>query len=304
MNRVSEPAGAPAGTVHTSGRSHAIRLLGFAVVATALGMTAATFRGDGTAINAYLFLTGELSHGAAARIERIAMSIVLALSLAALIRPHCALLLPVSGYMLAEALARRHELGYVFSEWALTAQAPRYLTPLAIVFLIAGFRRAELFSWCRIGGAAILRVALALVFAVHGLEALKAHPEFVDLVISSAANLFGVRVSERTVTLALDVIGILDLAVAAGILFRPHPAVLWWAAFWGALTALSRVTAYGLGAYPEVLVRMTHALAPVALWWLARAATSKRNLLHQSPEVEASVSARKRDLEGIEPGTV
>jgi hypothetical protein len=246
-------------------------LLGAAIAATAIGMTAATFRGDGTAINAFLFLTGELSHVAAARVERTAMSLVLLLSFAALFRPHWALLLPVGGYALAEALARWHELGYAFSEWAVSAQAPRYLTPLALVLLLAGVRReGGIGASLRAGGIWILRVAIAVVFAVHGLEALKAHPGFIDFIISSGANVLGMRISEGGALHALEIIGVIDMAVALAILVRPHPAVLWWAAFWGLVTALSRVTANGIGGYPDVLVRSTHVLVPVALWLLLR----------------------------------
>lgn len=246
-------------------------LLGAAVVATTLGMTAATFRGDGTAINAFLFLTGELSHVAAARVERTAMILVLLLSIAALFRPHWALLLPVGGYALAEALARWHELGYAFSEWAISAQAPRYLTPLALALLVVGFRReGDTSSMFRIAATWILRIALAVVFAVHGLEALKAHPGFIDYIISSSTNMLGARISEGNAIRALEIIGVLDLAVAAAILLRPLPGVLWWAAFWGLVTALARVTANGIGGYPDVLVRGTHVLVPLALWLLMR----------------------------------
>jgi hypothetical protein len=291
-----EPASRPVSEGSRAARGAALWLLGVAVVATTLGMTAATFRGDGTAINAFLFLTGEMSHVDAARLERTAMGIVLVLSIAALSRPHWALLLPVGGYALAEALARTHERGYAFSEWALTAQAPRYLTPLAVIFLLHGFRRSERAArWGRLAGAGILKFSLALVFAVHGLEALRAHPEFVDLIISTTSRLPGMRVSERTATQALQVIGVVDLVVATAILARPHPAVLWWAAFWGTATALSRMTAYGFGAYPEVLVRTAHVLAPLALLLLARTANPAKLPRPAGPDADSgAVTMRPR----------
>jgi len=241
-----------------------------------IGMTAATFRGDGTAINAFLFLTAELSHEAAGRLERIVMAIVLVLSAIALFRPHWALLLPVGGYALAEAFAREYERGYTFSEWAVAAQAPRYLTPFAIILLLVGLHRIGLGRGFHLAGRLVLRVALAVVFAVHGLEALQAHPGFIDLIISSASNLVGWRVPERSATQALVVIGYVDIAVAIALLVWPRAPVLWWAAFWGGLTALSRVTAYGFGAYPDVIVRTTHVLVPLALWMLARAAAHEK----------------------------
>ncbi len=245
-------------------------LLGSAVVGTALGLAAATFRGDGTAINAYLFLTAELSHGGAGRAERIAVAVVVALALLAWFRPVWPALLGVGGYALAEALARAYERGQPYSEWALAAHAPRYLTPLAAILVWEGLRRGAAGRVWQLTGEGLLRLGLAIVFFVHGLEAVKAHPGFVDLILSSTINLADWRISEAAATRLLVVIGAIDFVVAAALLVRPHPAVLFWAAFWGLVTALSRVTAYGWAYYPDLLVRAPHFLAPPALWWLAR----------------------------------
>lgn len=290
----SAPAPMPAAS---RGRGAAAWLLGVAVFVTVAGMTAATFRGDGTAINAFLFLTAGLSHELAAQVERVAMSLALLLALAALFRPHWALLLPVCGYILAEAVARRHEQGYTFSEWALFAQAPRYLTPLGLILLVAAAWRAGPGGrWRRLGGALVIRVGLAVVFAVHGLEALRAHPGFVDYIIATAANLSGTRITERGATLTLAVIGAIDWLVAAALLLRPHPVVLGWAAFWGTVTAFSRMTAYGWGAYPEVLVRASHVLGPIALWFLANQA-AKENKTPPSPPMDPVAPERPFRIE-------
>ncbi|MNC99210.1 hypothetical protein D3C83_174140 [compost metagenome] len=44
---------------------------------TCAGMLVATWRGDGTSINAYLFLTWEMTHSAAAQLERVAIAAVM-----------------------------------------------------------------------------------------------------------------------------------------------------------------------------------------------------------------------------------
>jgi hypothetical protein len=249
----------------------AASILGVAIVATSAGMAAAALRGDGTAINAYLFLALEMSNADAARIERIAIGAVFLLSVVALCRPGWPVLLPVAAYILAEALARWDQQGLPYSEWSVPAHAARYLTPLAAILLAGkaladddagrGWRMAA--EWC-------LRIGLSVVFIVHGLEALNLHPGFVDLIIGSGYNLGGLRISESAASLQLQVIGIVDLGVAAAILLRVPRALLWWAAIWGAVTAFSRMTAFGWGAYPEVLVRASHILGPVAVWLLAR----------------------------------
>lgn len=253
------------------GHRVALWLLSSAVVATVAGMAAATFRGDGTALNAFLFLSLEWPHVAAGRVERAAMSVALAAAVAGMFWRRWPVLLPVAAYVFAEALCRRQQGGQIFSEWALLAHAPRYATPLALLVLAMAVRTGigAGRDW-QVAGEWILRVAVAIVFAVHGVECIKGHPHFIDLVLSSAANLGGFRIREATALVQMEWIGILDCVVAGALLLRPHPAVLLWAAFWGAVSALSRVTANGWGAYPDVLVRMTHVLVPLALLFLRR----------------------------------
>lgn len=246
-------------------------LLGLAVFGTALGLAAATYRGDGTALNAYFFLTLEWSHTTAGRVERLLVALTLAFAFAAWLRPIWPAFLVVSGYALAEALTRSYERGQPYSEWALWAHAPRYLTPLGACFVVAGLRRgADGGGGWKFSGELILRAGLAIVFAVHGLEAWRAHPGFVDLILSSAYRMGEWRIPELMATQALRLIGVVDLLVAASILIRPFRAVLLWAAFWGLVTALSRLTAYGVAYYPELLVRTSHVFVPLALWWLRR----------------------------------
>jgi hypothetical protein len=57
--------------------------------------------------------------------------------------------------------------------------------------------------------------------------------------------------------------------VALAILFGRWKPLLVWLCFWSTVTAFSRMTALGVGSYPEVLLRSSHILAPVALWCLA-----------------------------------
>lgn len=246
-------------------------LLGSAVLATAAGAAAATFRGDGTAINAFLFLSLEWPHVTAGKAERAAMLMILGAAFGGMLWRRWPVLLPVAAYLFAEAAARRNQGGQIFSEWAVLAHAPRYLTPLALIALSAGFERKEASQrrWLAAGDW-ILRIAIAVVFAVHGIECIKGHPHFIDLLLSSGRNLAGIRITEANALVQLEWIGLVDCAVAAMVLLRPNRAVLAWAAFWGGVSAFARVTAVGWGAYPDVLLRSTHVLVPLALLFLRR----------------------------------
>jgi hypothetical protein len=248
------------------------------VILTVLGTVAVTFRGDGTAVNAYLFMEAGFSHKDAAGLERAAVSITLILTVAAVIWQRWPLFLPAAVYLLAEAVARRYVRGEAYSDWALMTHAARYVAPFALMMLLLGAARSSRpGEWLAAAGKWALRISLAVVFAVHGLEALQANPAFVDLIISSGINLADVRVSESTARSWLEVIGVVDFIVAGAIVIRPHPIVLGWAAFWAGLTALSRVTASGWGAYPDVLLRAAYYLGPIALGLLlVRPGASRR----------------------------
>lgn len=271
MDTTASPRGLPAATPAASPARPAwdspAGLLGLAVLATAIGTAVTTFRGDGTALNAYLFMDLGVPHVTAGRIERGAVALMLATTLGALVFFRWPWFLPAAGYVLAEAVARWHMQGQAYSTWAPLTHSARYTAPVVLaLWLVAARLPAGPAARWQAAGAWLLRCSLAAVFVTHGLEALQAHPDFVDLILSSALNLGAGRITESTATNVLEWIGVADFAVAGALMLRPHPAVLAWAAWWAALTALSRLTANGWGAYPDLLLRAAYFLGPLALW--------------------------------------
>lgn len=247
----------------------AIWLLSVAVAATMVGMATAVYRGDGSSINAFLFLDLGLSHQAAASLERALVAAVTLAAAVGVFWPRWFLMVPVAVYLLAEAVAGYHMRGYAFSELTPPAHALRYLTPLAVVLLahaaaVPTARPAARRAAYRTG-TWLLRLGLAMVFITHGYEAWRLHPEFIDLLITSSQNYLGVRIEEATASTMLRVIAAVDVAVAGLLLIRSWSAVLGWMMFWGLVTAASRMTSYGWGAHTDVLVRSTHFVAPLAL---------------------------------------
>ncbi|MER6592162.1 hypothetical protein ABT214_09965 [Micromonospora purpureochromogenes] len=125
-------------------------------------------------------------------------------------------------------------------------------------------------------------------FLGHGVWAILGQHSFVELITGSFDHLLGVTVRERTATTWLDAIGALDLAVAALMLLMLIGAILgtgplyrfahgrtalvvWtWAALWGLVTAVSRVTAAG-EVIPElwdVVERAPNVMLPAAVAYL------------------------------------
>ncbi|REL39092.1 hypothetical protein DYD21_03805 [Rhodohalobacter sp. SW132] len=242
-------------------------ILSIAILIHAAGLFATVFEMRQTQFGNYLFMVMGMPHGDALFYERITVSAFLFLCLVNLFHTRMYTLLPIAAYILFEAWAGYYQAAYRYSEFTLYAHVMRYMTPVVLVVLCTVPFRKILSEKARLLSVEwLLRISLAVLFFIHGLEAWLGHPVFADLIIGSANNLAGVRITESMAVQIMKGIGILDLIVVLGLLFKPLQGVLFWALFWGALTAFSRITAIGSTAYIEVLLRASHILAPFALW--------------------------------------
>ena len=255
-------------------------ILNLAILLHAFGLFITFFRGYPTNLGTYMFMILEIDHAEAVSIERISVSIFLFLSIVNLFWTRFLTLFPIFIYIFVEAWTGYYQGGYLFSELTFGAQALRYITPISVIVLAAwpftkffpDAKRAIVTSW-------VLRIGIAVVFITHGVECLLQSPQFIDLIIGSGNNLLGIRASEATALQIMQVIGIVDILVAIVVLINPSKPILLWALFWGLITALSRMTALGLGAYTEVLMRASHIFAPLVVYILNRPHLFKKNNL-------------------------
>ena len=276
-------------------------LLRVAVLGFAIGALASVLGQLGSGLGTYFFLEMGYTHPQVAPVERMVAYALLAFAIAAVIWPHWVLVLPITILVTAEACAHYINGGFPFAEWVIYAYALRIGTPLALLVLCF----APLGRWIgpvhhlRVTGW-VLRIAIAIVFAVHGTEALMQHPRFIDFIIGTTHNFTGHYLAESTVVWIMRVIGVVDIIVAILVIVKPHPAVLYWMAFWGLITALSRVTTYGIGHHYEVFVRTAHFLAPIALLFVlnAQAAYGKDRQKQSRPDTEARELPGRADGNG------
>lgn len=234
-----------------------------AVVLTLSGWLVISLRGGGSSFNSWLFLDLGLSDHSAKWIERVLLLTALVMAVLPMAAPGkrqwLYFLLPAFLLLLAESLFTAQIGGVDYANWAPSAYALRYATPLALMMFLfhSPFGEAQ--------AGSLLRIALALVFLTHGAEAFLLNPRFIDLLINSAANLGDWRVPESEVKSVLRWIGVMDMTLALTLVLRPFRALLGWMAVWGLITALARLTANGWGAYPEFLLRTTHFVVPFVL---------------------------------------
>jgi hypothetical protein len=252
-------------------------LLRAAVVIFALGLARALFTRVGTSLGSVALLHWEVPHSTILIAEKIGAAVVLVAALSLLIRPTVAALLVVAVPVFTEAIAGVKAGGFHFYELTPYAHALRYATPLALIPLIA---RAEFFGTPdarKQTSAWLLRLATATVFVIHGYEAWKLHPYFIDFVLAAAGGLFGLNIEESTAARILQIIAIVDFVVAGWLLVKPSWPLLGWLAFWGLVTALARPVTLGFASYPEVLLRASHVLAPLVIGLLVLGRKTSRH---------------------------
>jgi hypothetical protein len=154
------------------------------------------------------------------------------------------------------------------------AQNVRFLLPLALALSTKGERLGR---W----SPDLLRISIAVVFFTHGVEALWHHPTFIDYIVGAGRKLLAIRISESTAILLLNAIGTVDLTIAFLMVTTRNQTIALWMAFWGLVTAASRIVyadAQGLG---DFLVRAGNWGVPLALFLLwHRGSATKHGTKH------------------------
>lgn len=234
----------------------------------ATGWSAWLFGKMGTQMGAWALFHGGVAHSQIALAERTLAWVLLLIAVAAwLPRRWGAVAGILAPLVLAEALFGTVNGGFAFAEWSIPAQSLRILAPVALILWL--FRDRIRFATVSVEW--LLRVGIALVFATHGLEAFLGHPAFQDFIIGTADNWLGLAFEEDSIRPVLIAIALVDGIVAVLVLVVSWRGLFAWLAFWGLITALARMSTYGPGAYPELLLRFPHFCAPLALWALAHA---------------------------------
>lgn len=268
------------------------------------------FVGDPSKINSFLWAPADLgglgsSEAAAGLVDSIGGWSLMAAAVLTLIRPCWPVLAPVTLWQVGLAAAKMWDagdfasnLGFLFTgDVVFYTQAARIAAPICLILLDPWPRKTAL-SQTQVDVAMwLLRIAIAVTFIAHGYEALgvaawgvRHNPRFIDYLILSAQNLCGYRLSQDAAGVLLNVIGVIDFVAAVLILCVRLRVVAFYMAFWGLVTAFSRITSAGLAGmgtvYPATLIRMAHAGVPLAVglyWCLLKRSASPPELDESKP---------------------
>lgn len=159
--------------------------------------------------------------------------------------------------------------GGLFAELALAEQAVRFATPASLFILIWSCGKTNGRPKRSIA-VELLVVATVCTFVSHGYKALQAYGPFVDLILLSDQRVFQTGIEQQLAENLLIIIGWADIAVACLIILLRWKWVAVYMSVWGFLTAGSRVTALGMEAWPETVIRVANGGAPLVLFFMFR----------------------------------
>lgn len=237
-----------------------------------------------------------LSESLALSVEHTAAWLLIAAAALTLWRPCWPVLVPVAFWFLLDAGSSTWIGGSFLSSLSVPAHATRIVAPLALALIALWPSRPELPRWRLDSGLWLLRLAAAATFIAHGYEAVQLHPLFVDYLIAAAATFFSYDLAQPTAELLLRGIGIIDFILAALLVTTRWRAVAYYMAFWGVVTALSRIVYGGWNDAPQAFVRAANAGVPLALavyWTLSHrmiphASTPAQQVRHEPCESTVS----------------
>ncbi|QDV23526.1 hypothetical protein [Aureliella helgolandensis] len=178
----------------------------------------------------------------------------------------------IAAWMLLLAMAHMMRAA-VYAEISLAEHAVRYVAPVALLLLGRGLVpdvAAERRSTPSKLAIRLLLVATSATFAAHGYKAMEHYGPFTDLILLSDLQWPQWNLTQETAERLLTTIGVVDLVVAFLLLASQSRAVALYMAAWGFMTAASRITALGVDAWPETVVRIANGGVPlvIAVYWL------------------------------------
>lgn len=239
----------------------------------------------GSNSGAWLLFHADVAATPIGRGERFTGWLLLGLAVAAWLPGRWASVVGLAGLIAAtDAVVGAIQGGYAFAQWTPAAHGLRIAAPLSLALLLWAARDEKKGPLVERLGVVLLRVGTAAVFLAHGGEAMLGHPSFQDFLIGTAERLVGWSLHEGHVQPLLIGIGVMDAALALLVLSGRKSRWLWWAAAWGAITAGARVTTYGWEVYGDILLRLPHIAAPLALWCLAKPRADSASMAKATPD--------------------
>ena len=169
----------------------------------------------GSAIEACLFSEVRMADTWTFAIDQTAAVLVMGLAIGGFFTRWSLGYFVIAAWFIGIAAARQVVGGVPFDDLVILGHATRIAAPLVVA--VMRMRRApegpQLYD-------ELLRGALAVTFVVHGWEAFNLHPAFIDYILVADRRIFGLGLDQAAAEGLLEVIGVVDVVVAAAVLLR------------------------------------------------------------------------------------
>ena len=159
--------------------------------------------------------------------------------------------------------------GEPFREVLLISHSSRWLVPLALCLFLACPKSGAVPLARITKGIWLLRIAAAVIFAMHGYEALGHKSSFIDYILMAGQRV-GMSISQEVACSALTWVGVIDMLLALLVLTTRWRFILAYMAFWGLVTAGARIVHSGLVRWDEFFLRAPNFCVPLALFFYWR----------------------------------
>jgi len=233
-----------------------IWILKITIILQSLGLFFTLLKGS--SVESLFFLEFGIEQSSSKSLENSLAYLVLILGIAIFIQPKTYTLILLFLVTLGVSWVTQRQGGIPQANLTLPSHALRILTPIGLWLLIRNSGNyPKTYS--------ILILALSITFFTHGLEALSLHPRFIDYLLAFSTKFLNYNLQQYNAEFILKTIGCLDIFMATLVLVKPKSGIFVWMAYWGFVTASSRIVELGWGMFPEVLIRASHYLIPVVL---------------------------------------
>lgn len=190
-----------------------------------------------------------------------------------LVRPCWPVLLPVSGWVLADAIAGLWQDSSTAMILQSVTHTIRMVVPLAL--LLIDFWPPALrptLSFCRTT-IMLLQLGVATTYSAYGLIALQQFRRggpLVELIVQAVQKVWQRSLEPGSVQQTLAIMGAVNIAAAFVILTSRSRTCALWLSVWGLATASLYFLAQGVEGYHESLIRIADAGAPLAIlmFWM------------------------------------
>lgn len=169
----------------------------------------------------------------------------------------------ISTFLVLYSLLSYANGGKAFLELSLISAISKWWLPILTLISIHHFynRKAKFNRWFLLS----IQFSVFLIFLSHGIGCFLKNGVYIDYILGFFRDFSAIPMKQKDAEQFLNIIGVIDVAVAVLVMIKPSNYLLYWLIFWGFLTAMLRVLDASILNYVEFLIRVPHFTLPLVL---------------------------------------